>query len=197
MAGEVLLVNPRRRRRRKKARATTRKRRRRVRRNPYVLNPRRRARRRRVGARRRSRRVRRNPRLPVLGNVNMNAIVGGTVGYVGARYGTGWLLSVLPPTMASDPNTGPLVRIGAKALVGIVGIPMLLKMTPFTRKYATAAAIGGGIAAAVDLFETYLAKAIPLPMSDYEQRVLTDYEMQQLTGTATAYGGEAYGDAAY
>ena len=129
MAGEVLLVNPRRRCRRKKARAT--RRRRKARRNPfYAMNPRRR--RRRVGRRRssaRRRRARRNPRLPILGNVNLNAIGGGAAGYLGARYGTGWLLSLMPQ-LAADPNTGPLVRIGVKAAVGILGNPMLLRMIP-------------------------------------------------------------------
>ena len=42
-----------------------------------------------------------------------------------------------------------------------------------------------------------MAKMVPLPMSDYEQQVLTDYEVQQLTGSPTAYGESAYGGGAY
>jgi len=142
----------------------------------------------------------------LLGNVNIAAITGGAVGYIGTRYGTGWALSVIPPQWSADPNTAPLVRIGVKALVGIVGIPMLLRFIPGARKFAGPAAIGGGIAVAVDLFETYLAKMVPIPMADYEQQVLTDYETRALTGTddgspgfiqGGAFGSSAYGGGAF
>jgi len=197
MAGEVLLINPRRRRRRRKARGAARKRRRRARRNPFAINPRRRRRSRRVGRRHRRARARRNPRIPLLGNVNINAIAAGAGGYIGTRYGTGWLLSVLPKEWMADPNTAPLWRIGVKALVGIVGLPMLAR-TFRMRGVAGPLAIGGGIAVAVDLFETYLAKMIPIPMADYEQGYITAYEPGQITDTASdfavdgAYGGGAY-----
>jgi hypothetical protein len=200
MAGEVLLINPRRRRaRRKRARAGTRKRRAsRRRRNPFAINPRRR--RRRAVSRRRTRRgrARRNPRLPLLGSVNITAIGAGAAGYIGSRYATGWLLSMVPPAWVADPNTAPLVRIGLKAAVGIIGLPMLAR-TLKMRGVAGPLAIGAGIAVAVDLFETYLAKAIPIPMSDYEQGYITAYEPGTITDVPGmemaadgAYGGGAF-----
>jgi hypothetical protein len=198
MAGEVLLINPRRRRRRKKARAAGRKRHARRRRNPFAINPRRR--RRRAVSRRRTRRHRahRNPRLPLIGNVNITAIGAGAAGYVGSRYATGWLLSMVPPAWVADPNTAPLVRIGIKAVVGLVGLPMLAR-TLRMKGVAGPIAIGAGIAVAVDIFETYLAKAIPIPMSDYEQGYITAYEPGTITnvpgmdmGDEGAYGGGAF-----
>ena len=196
MAGEVLLINPRRRRgRRKKARATRRRTRVR-RRNPFAaMNPRRRSRR-RVARRSRRGRARRNPRLPLLGNVNITAIGSGAAGYIGTRYATGWIMSMVPPAWVADPNTAPLVRIGLKALIGVVGLPMLAR-TLRMRGVAGPLAIGAGIATAVDLFETYLAKSIPIPMADYEQGYISAYELGQLTGaddfsSESAYGGGAF-----
>jgi hypothetical protein len=210
MAGEVLLINPRRRRRRRKARVRNARRRsthRRRRRNPFILNAHRR--RRRVGRRhrrvnaRRHRRVRRNPRLPLLGNVNVGAIGAGAVGFVGTRYGTTWLLSMLPAAWQADPNTAPLVRIGTKAVIGLVALPMLARAMRW-RGAAGPLAIGGGIAVAVDIFQTYLEKMLPLPvgvtsLADYEQGYITSYEPGQLTGEPAMdfSGGGAYGGGAY
>lgn len=202
MAGEVLLINPRHRRRRKTRKARSHRRKRaRVRRHSYAMNPRRRRRRvgRRLHARRGRRHARRNPRLPLLGSVNLNAIGAGAAGYIGTRYGTGWLLSVLPPQWSADPNTAPLVRIGAKAVVGLVGLPMLARVLKL-KGVAGPLAIGAGIAVAVDLFETYVARFLPLPMSDYEDAQLGAYEEGQLGDISDeegivpdAYGGGAYG----
>lgn len=200
MAGEGLLINPRRKHRRRKARKarSARKRRRRVRANPFAVS--RRRRRRSSGRRRRvsARRHRRNPRLPLLGNVNLQAIGAGAAGYIGTRYGTGFLLSVLPPEWQADPNTKPLIRIGAKAVVGLVLLPMVAKMLKMG-KFSAPLAIGGGVAVVVDLFETYLAPSLGVPIADYEQGVLNDYEVGQLNGPvedtvmdADAYGGGAY-----
>lgn len=199
MAGEVLLINPRRRRRRRKARASGRKRRApRRRRSMVAHNPRRR---RRSGRRRahrsHRRRVHRNPRLPLFGNVNVAGIAAGTAGYVGTRYGTGFLLSVLPASWtAANPN---LARIGAKAVVGLVALPMLANLFKL-RGASGAIRTGAGIAIGVDIFETYLAKMIPLPMSDYEQGYITAYEPGVISGDqaedvmdSDAYGGSAYG----
>lgn len=197
MAGEVLLINPRRRRRRRKARASHKRRApRRRRRSMVAHNPRRR---RRAGrAHRRShrrRRVHRNPRLPLVGNVNIAGIAAGTAGYVGTRYGTGFLLSVLPASWtAANPN---LARIGAKAVVGLVALPMLANLLKL-RGASGAIRTGAGIAIGVDIFETYLAKMIPLPMSDYEQGYITAYEPGVLSdddmdSEADAYGTSAYG----
>lgn len=202
MAGEVLLINPRRRRRRKKAKSSHRRKRSRVRRHAVAANPRRRRRsaHRRVHARRR-RRMHRNPRIPLLGNVNVGAIGAGAAGYIGTRYGAGFLLGVLPPDWKADANTAPLLRIGAKAAVGLVLLPMLAKMLK-QGKYAAPLAIGGGVAVVVDLFETYVAPHVGIPMADYEQGVLNNYEVGQLNGPdmsqienvqdVDAYGGGAY-----
>lgn len=166
------------------------------RRNPFAaMNPRRRSRR-RVARRSRRGRARRNPRLPLLGNVNITAIGSGAAGYIGTRYATGWIMSMVPPAWVADPNTAPLVRIGLKALIGVVGLPMLAR-TLRMRGVAGPLAIGAGIATAVDLFETYLAKSIPIPMADYEQGYISAYEPGQLTGaddfsSESAYGGGAF-----
>jgi len=201
MAGEAILINPQHRRRRRKKARSHRRRRARARRNPFALNPRRR--RRRVHARRRARsgrrHARRNPRIPFLGQVNFNAIGAGAAGYIGTRYGTGFLLSVLPPEWSADPNTAPLVRIGAKAVVGLVGLPMLARLLRL-RGVSGPLAIGAGIAVAVDLFETYVARFIPIPLAEYEQAQLGAYEEGQLGDiddedgmVPDAYGGGAYG----
>lgn len=204
MAGEVLLINPRhRRRRRRKARGTHRRRRRRLsaRRNP--ANPRRHRRRvygrRRRHARRRHR-VHRNPQL--FAGVNLVGIGIASVGYVGTRYATGWALSMLPPEWSKDPNTANLVRIGVKAGIG-VGLPILLRRW-IGRGTSNWLAIGGGIAVLTDIFQTYLAGAIPIPLADYEPGMLTDYEPGMLTGQGDFLTGEeefgvgdAYGQSVY
>jgi hypothetical protein len=200
MAGEVLLINPRRRRgrRRKASRSHARKRAPRRRRRLVASNPRRRRRvHARRHARRRGRRIHRNPRLPLIGSVNIGGIAAGTAGYVGTRYGTGFLLGVLPDSWkAANPD---IVRIGAKAVVGLVALPFLANLLKL-RGASGAIRTGAGIAIGVDIFETYLAKMIPLPMSDYEQGYITSYEAGQITGTGDmdvvdidAYGGSAYG----
>ena len=205
MAGEVILVNARRRRgRRKKARSHRRKRAR-ARRNPfYALSRRRRRRgRRRVGARR-HRRAHRNPRLPLIGNVNLQAVGSGFLGYMGTRYGATWLGSMLPAELSADPNTAPLVRAGVKALVGLVALPMVAKMLRI-RGVAGPLAVGAGIAIVSDLFDTYASRLLPLPakvksIADYEQQTISAYETQTLTGDddytlgrgAGAFGGGAF-----
>ena len=193
MAGEAILINPRHRRRRRKAKRARshRRKRARVRRNPFVRATRRR-RRGRVRARR-GRRIRRNPRIPLLGNVNMQAIGAGAAGFIATKWGTGFLTGMLPAEWSAG-AAAPLVKIGAKAVVGLVAIPMVLKMVGMKR-FAGAAAIGGGIAVAVDIFDTYIAPRIG--MSDYEQGYITAYEPGQITGTGDmavdgAYGGGAY-----
>ena len=189
MAGEVLLVNRRRRSRsrRKKARSH-RRRRAAARRNPFAYNPSRRRRGRRARATRR-RRAHRNPRLPLIGNVNLNGILGGTAGYLGTRYGAGWLMS-LPAVsqMTADPNTGPWVRMGVKALVGLVGLPMIAKALKL-RGIAGPAAIGAGIAVAQDLFDTFVKPS--LPIGEYEDQEIQSYESQTLSAGG-AYSASPY-----
>jgi hypothetical protein len=203
MAGEAILINPRHRRRRRKTRArarTHRRKRARARRNPFAMNPRRR--RRAVSHRRARRRAHRNPRIPLLGNVNMNAIGAGAAGYIGTRYATTWALSFLPPQWMADPNTAPLVRIGTKAVVGMVALPMLFKALRI-RGVAGAFALGAGIAVAEDLFRTYLERFLPLPagvstLGEYETQTLSAYETAQLSGSDTgAYGSGAFAGSAY
>ena len=180
MAGEVILVNARGRGRRKKARA---RRRGRARARVAVAINRRRPRRHRITARRRAHR---NPRIPFLGNVNINGILGGTGGYLGTRYGTGWLMS-LAPQISADPNTAPWIRMGIKALVGLVGLPMLARMLRM-RGLAGPLAIGGGIAVAQDLFDTFVKPAFPI--ADYETQTIEAYETQEIG--QGAYGATPY-----
>jgi hypothetical protein len=202
MAGEVLLINPRRRRRRKKARAKARTHRRRRASASVAINRRRPHRRRRINARRRGRRrARINPRIPFLGNVNFNAIGGGFFGYLGTRYAATWALSMLPAQWQADPNTRPMFRIATKAVLGFVALPMLAK-TFRLRGVAGPLMVGAGIAILQDIVETWLPNILPLPagvtsLSDYEERELSDYEVQQLEGDdgGGAYGGGAYGGA--
>lgn len=194
MAGEVMLINPRRKHRRKKARRARRARtHHRRRRGLFAANPRRRHR------RARGRRVRRhrNPRAMRFFGVDLGAVGLATSGYFVTRYATGGLLGMLPAEWRADPNTAPLVRIGMKAAVG-VGLPMMLRPM-IGRSVSNWLAVGGGIAVLADLFETYVAQMIPLPLADYEQGMLTDYEQGQLTGlgqeesAGDVYAGSIYG----
>lgn len=117
----------------------------------------------------------------------------GTVGFVGTRYGTGFLMKMLPAEWSADPNTAPLVRIGAKLAVGVVLPKLLGKALRFN---ANALAAGGLIAVGVDIFETYLAHLIPLPLADYEGGELRSYEpglIADLSPQTEAYGGGPYG----
>lgn len=204
---EGILINPRRRRgrRRKKARTHRRARSHRRRRVHALANPHRRRRgshrRSRVSSRR-SRRVGRNPRIPFIGGVNIGQLAAGGLGYVGTRYATGAVLGFLPPQWSADPNTAPLVRIGVKAVVGLGVLPLIAGFIPGMKNMKGAIRTGAGIAVVVDLFETYVARFIPLPMSDYEQGAITGYEPGMITGVGEgliepavdtdAYGGSAY-----
>lgn len=193
MAAEAILINPRRRRRKKSRKATHRRKRARARRNPFAMHTRKRRRRSSARARRSSRRrAHRNPRVPFIGSVNFNAIGAGTAGYIGTRYGAGFLMGVIPPEWkAANPA---LVRIGAKAVVGLVALPMLAKLFKL-RGVSGPLALGAGIAIAVDAFETWVAPMIPVQMADYEQGYITSYETGQLTDAPSvdgAYGGGAY-----
>lgn len=203
MAGEMLLVNPRRRRksRRKKARASRRKSSRRRRRVLVAINPRRRRRRVR-NARRGRRRVHRNPRLPLIGNVDLNGIVAGGVGIGVTHYGTGALLNVLPKEWMADPNAAPWVRIGAKAGVGLVLLPMVAKMIGMGR-FAKPLVLGAGAALAFEVLDSFAGPAIKkaLNLGAYDSRVLSGYDMRVLSDVAEtgsgAYGGGAYAGAAF
>jgi hypothetical protein len=206
MAGEVMLINPRRRgrhkRRRRSTRSHARPHRRKRRRVAAYANPRRKRRvgrrHRRIGARRRHHR---NPR--ILGGsfmgVNVGQALTGGLGFVGANLAAAHLMKFLPPQWTADPNTGNLVRIGSKAAVTIGGA-MLLKRTPL-KGFATAWAVGGGIATVVDALQTYLLPAIG--MSDYQQGMLEDYQQGVLQGYSDPsaaeglYGSDAYGNSAY
>lgn len=209
MAGQALLINPRRRRRKKataRRGATKRRRRRAVRRNPIMLNARRRRRRRSVGrrrvARRGRRRMHRNPRIPFVGSVNLGAISTGFAGYIGTRFGATWAMSFLPASMKVG-DTAPLARVAVKAVVGLGVLPVVARMLRM-KGAAGHLAIGAGIAIAEDLFNTYVAKMLPLPagvtsLADYETGYITSYERGTLSdiGFGTdeetgAYGGGAY-----
>jgi hypothetical protein len=204
MAGEALLINPRRKRRRARRKKARRPRRARATLVARINRRRRPRRHRRINARRHRRRARSNPRLPLIGNVNLNAIGAGALGYIGTRYAAGFALTLLPPEWKAAAGTVPtdqqnLTRIGVKAVVGLGLLPMAARMLRL-KGAAGPIAIGAGIAVAVDLFETYLQRMLPLPLGDYEQQTLTDYESRQLTGAddnAGAFGGGAYGFGAY
>lgn len=205
MATEALLINPRRRRRsrRKKAKSTHRRKRARARRNPFALSrrPRRRRRARSTRSHARRRRAHRNPRLPLIGSVNLQAIGAGFAGYLGTRYGATWAQSFVPATMTADPNTKTLVRIGIKAAIGFVALPMLARMLR-VRGASSALAIGAGIAVVQDLVDSFLPNLLPMPagvtsIADYETQTISAYETAQLSGSADAYGGGAYGGGSY
>jgi hypothetical protein len=199
MAGTALLINPRRRRRRKARKArSSRRRARRVRRNPFAVARRRRRRgHRRAHARRGRRRAHRNPRLPLIGSVNFPAIGAGAAGYIATAWGGPQLFNMLPPDWKTNAQMTPLLRIGAKAAVGLVLLPMVAKMV-FPRKgLAGPMALGAGIAIAVDLFKSYLAPAMGITLEDYETQTISAYETAQLTGDADAYGNSAYGGGGY
>ena len=93
----------------------------------------------------------------------------------------------LAPQISADPNTAPWIRMGIKALVGLVGLPMLARMLRM-RGLAGPLAIGGGIAVAQDLFDTFVKPAFPI--ADYETQTIEAYETQEIG--QGAYGATPY-----
>jgi hypothetical protein len=190
MAGEFAVINPR--RRRKKARVQRRKVRRR-RKYARVANPVRR--RRRVARRRHNPRrrhyARRNPSFMGMDLGKIGSLAGG---YVGTEILGGYLKGMLPAGMLPDAN---LARIGCKAAVAI-GVPLLARRF-LPRGVAKALMIGGGVAVAVDLFNTFVKPMIPgLPLADYEQGYISDYEMQSIPASASLSGTDSvYGESVY
>lgn len=207
MAGEAVIWNPRRKKSRRKKSTARRKtsRRRGVRSNPIMFNKRRSSTRRRASSRRSGRRrVRRNPRTMRMGGFDLGGIAQVATGYVGARYGATWLLSVLPAAWRSDPKTQPLLRAAAKAVVGGIALPLVAGMI-FKNKenLRRNLVLGAGVAVVADLFDTYAASMLPLPagatLADYETGIIQAlpqlsmgaYESGILQGDG-AYGGGAY-----
>jgi hypothetical protein len=194
MAGEFAVINPRRHRRKKvrTRRKVSRRRRRRVAVNPiHRLRRRRHVARRRHNPRRHRRYARRhNPAVFGINIVKIGSIAGG---FVGTEILAGYLSGMLPAAWKTDAN---LVRIGCKAAVG-VGAPLLLKRF-LPRGVANALAIGGGVAVLVDVFTTYIKPNIPgLPIGDYEQGYISDYEQSAqlapgLSGSDSVYGESVY-----
>lgn len=185
---EYAVLNPRRRRRRKRARATTKRVTRRRRRRALAVNPRHHVRRRRrVNARRRhsGRRRRHNPRIGGGGGSIITVVKHAgalVVGAAVAEIGVGFIAKYLPPSLTGP--TADLVNAG----IGIVGIPMLVRMTPFKRFAGTIAA---GAAAIVlwNAYQTYVKPHIPL-------KGLGIYDNDSVAGLGT-YGPAALTPANY
>jgi hypothetical protein len=191
MAGEYLLVNPRRKRaRRKRARVSGRKRSHRRRRSAVAYNPRRRRYARRHV--RRHRRAHRNPRLgggAVMGNLTRGMTIG--AGAVATNIATGFISKWLPANLTS----GPTLLI-VKAGVGLVALPMLLKMVPGGRKFASSVAVGAGVVIALDIFNAYIAPNIP-GLHDYEAPGLMGYGGGDAPPEEIGAAENMYGDTIY
>jgi len=76
---------------------------------------------------------------------------------------------------------GP-IKIAAKAAIGIIALPMILKFVPGGNKFANAVRIGAGVAVALDIFEQYVKPNLPATFQDYEYGALNDYQTGQLNG---------------
>lgn len=190
MAGEFAVINPRR-RRRKKVHARKRKT---HRRRSYARahNPVR-HRRRHVARRHHARRRYARRHNPAFMGMPLGQIVSAAGGFVGTSLLAGYLKGMLPATMTADANQANMIRIGCKAAVAI-GVPMLGKSF-LPRNIRNALMLGGGVAVAVDIFETFIKPAIPgLPFADYEQGYIADYEQSapQLMGSESVYGESIY-----
>jgi hypothetical protein len=186
---EFMVVNPRHRRRRKarSARRTRTTRRRRRRTLVRAANPRRIRRRRHVRARRSTRRRRHNPRGVLRGGGSAITILkhasAGVVGAAVAEIAHGFISKYLPANLQSGP-TGLAVR-GA---VGIVALPMLLKMTPL-RRFAPAVAAGAAFVILWDAYQQYIKPSLPLHgFGVYTPEDLGVYGGGQLAENATVAG---------
>jgi hypothetical protein len=111
-----------------------------------------------------------------MGNLTRGFTIG--AGAVATNVATGFISKYLPATLTAGP-----VLLAVKAGVGLIALPMLLKVLPGGRKFASSVAIGAGVAIAIDILNTYVLPNIP-GISDYETGMLSDYE----TGTLTGYG---------
>lgn len=189
-AGMLTVVNPRRRRSRKRRHtakpATNRRRRRRV---HAVANPSRRRSHRRVHARRRRHS---NPRLGgnLVGTLMKGA--GLAAGVIAANAATAAANNTF---LKANPATG-IAKIALKAGIGIVALPLLLKMVPGGKKFAGSVAIGAGIAVALDLWNQFGAGMLPAELHDYEVGTLSAYRPGQLDGWAPQ-GGMSGGPGVY
>ena len=115
-------------------------------------------------------------------------------GYVGTEILAGYLKGMLPANLLPDPN---MARIGCKAAIGI-GLPLLARRF-LPRGVANALMIGGGVAVAVDLFNTYVKPMVPgLPLADYEQGFISGYEAPMLETSPSLSGADSvYGESVY
>lgn len=83
--------------------------------------------------------------------------------------------------------TGP-VKLAAKAAVGLVALPMLLKFIPGGKKFAAQVAMGAGVAVALDIYEQYVKANVPAYLQDYHYGSLNAYEQGSLNGWAPQQG---------
>ena len=91
-------------------------------------------------------------------------------------------------------TAGPM-SIALKAGVGLIGLPMLLKIVPGGRKFASSVAIGAGVAVALDILTAYVLPHIP-GISDYETPGLlgygNDYAPEDIGAAENMYGDTIY-----
>jgi hypothetical protein len=121
-------------------------------------NPRRRRRRRHTFARH-SRRRRHNPRFPGLGGQVGTALTQGIgigIGAIGTNFVAAWVNKRLPANLQN-----PLVGVGIKAGIGLVGLPLVLRMTPL-KGFVRPIMLGTGVAIAIDLWQQYAVPALHL-----------------------------------
>jgi len=123
--------------------------------------------------------------------VNFGQAISAGAGFVGTNLAAAQLLKFLPAQMTADPNTSNLVRIGVKAAVTIGGT-MLLRRSPL-RGFASAWAIGGGVATVVDALTTFVLPALNL--ADYQEGALSAYQGGMLQGYGDPFQSEGFGDA--
>jgi hypothetical protein len=119
-----------------------------------------------------------------MGNLTRGFTIG--AGAAVTNVATGFISKFLPATL----TTGP-VLLAVKAGVGLIALPMLLKVLPGGRRFASSVAIGAGVAIALDILNTYVIPNIP-GISDYETGMLSDYE----TGMLSGYGDPTMNESA-
>lgn len=208
MSEYLVVGNPRRKRKSTRRRKTTRRRRTASgrfvstrRHNPRRAHARRvthHRRRRRTTRRTHRRRVRRNPSLR-LGRFNLGQVFTVAAGGALTNAASNFLTNMLPAEWTAA-LPADAVRIGTKAVVGML-LPGVLPIPAGLKRNIV---LGGGVAVAIDILNTYLAPALSpmgVDISNYTtmptRSVLSDYSTMQGYTRQDLLGAGAFDSGAY
>ncbi len=89
--------------------------------------------------------------------------------------------------LGANALTGPM-KIGLKAAVGLIVLPMVMGFIPGGKKFANSVRLGAGIAVALDIYDQFVKPSLPSYLQDYSWGQLNDYQVGQLNGWAPQSG---------